>query len=255
MDSIGVCFCRVETVLDRVGSGDGCTECLDQFLDQLVGDITPDILDLCLGENRIEHSDQSRRRSQRTITGTLIPKLPFQALDLSLTAFQIGLGLLQGNGIVLPRSARLDLPRRFDLCDFGRGANLFSGHGLIDQLIGLGRIELLKLQDRIEFRASIETSSLDFLNALDLATPCITLDAPFTATGLGRGIHGEPSHPRGLVANLATSLLSTTGAAFFSGLRLGMDVLKNLLALMRMFRALSRGEIIALKILIDFNEQ
>lgn len=33
-----------------------------------------------------------------------------------------------------------------------------------------------------------------------------------------------------------------------------MDVLKNLFALMRMFRALSRGKVIALKILVNLNE-
>jgi hypothetical protein len=106
VDRSGVCFCLVETALDHVGSGDGCTECLDQFLDQLVRDVAPDILELCLGENGIERSDHSHSRSQRTITGTTIPKLPIQARDLSLTQFQLGLGLLQGNGIVLLRSAR-----------------------------------------------------------------------------------------------------------------------------------------------------
>jgi hypothetical protein len=40
VDSIGVCFCR-EIAPDRVGSGDGFSECLDQFLDQLVRDVTP----------------------------------------------------------------------------------------------------------------------------------------------------------------------------------------------------------------------
>jgi hypothetical protein len=119
-------------------------------------------------------------------------------------------------------------------------------------------MELLKLQDRIEFRATIETGFRDFLNALDLATPCVTLDSPFALIGLGSGIFGEPycivAHRRGLVANLAMSVFPTTGAAFFSQLCLGMDVLKNLLALMRMFRALSRSEIIARKILVMLNE-
>lgn len=148
-------FCLVEIALDRVGSGDSCTECLDQFLDRLIAGIIPEILDLCLGETRLDHSDHSHRRSQRSITGTLIPKLSFQTLDLSLTAFQIGLGLLQGN--------------------------LFSGHGPINQLIGLGRIELLKLQDRIEFRAS----SMCLISP----RPCITLDSPFNLTGLGSERH------------------------------------------------------------------
>ena len=33
VDRSGVCFCLVEIALDRVGSGDGCTECQDEFLD------------------------------------------------------------------------------------------------------------------------------------------------------------------------------------------------------------------------------
>jgi hypothetical protein len=84
----------------------------------------------------------------------------------------------QGNGIVLLRNARIDLPRRLDLCDFGLGADFFPSRSLIDQFISLCRIELLKLPDRIDFRARIERSSLDFRNALGLATPCISPIAP-----------------------------------------------------------------------------
>jgi hypothetical protein len=109
VDGSGVHFC-LETVLDRLSGRNSRTKILDQFLDRLLRYVAPEILDLGLGENRNKRSDHSRGRFQRTVTGTSIPgiEFPIQALDLSLRLFQFGLGLLQGNGFVMPRSVRLE---------------------------------------------------------------------------------------------------------------------------------------------------